>query len=159
MTSLHWPVLRENWRSYLTEKKYQCRLSGGWSQKSHQLWIMFVVQIPFFFLFSSCDYSIASQPVMNNECQVSSGINRVWGVSDLLLAPRPCTCHLFLPNCAKLAGTVLHVAHGLTSVFFITGMLTITDFIIILHRYYKSPMVGPPDRWDLPVSLRIFWFL
>lgn len=22
------------------------------------------------------------------------------------------------------------------------GMLTITDFIIILHRYYKSPMVG-----------------
>lgn len=25
----------------------------------------------------------------------------------------------------------------------IAGMLTITDFIIILHRYYKSPMVGP----------------
>lgn len=25
---------------------------------------------------------------------------------------------------------------------FIAGMLTITDFIIILHRYYKSPMVG-----------------
>lgn len=24
---------------------------------------------------------------------------------------------------------------------FIPGMLTITDFIIILHRYYKSPMV------------------
>lgn len=25
------------------------------------------------------------------------------------------------------------------------GMLTITDFIIILHRYYKSPMVGRPS--------------
>lgn len=31
-----------------------------------------------------------------------------------------------------------------------TGMLTITDFIIILHRYYKSPMVGPAYRPFLP---------
>lgn len=27
----------------------------------------------------------------------------------------------------------------------IAGMLTITDFIIILHRYYKSPMVGSSE--------------
>lgn len=28
------------------------------------------------------------------------------------------------------------------NVWLCAGMLTITDFIIILHRYYKSPMVG-----------------
>lgn len=33
---------------------------------------------------------------------------------------------------------------------FTAGMLTITDFIIILHRYYKSPMVGPAYRQCLP---------
>lgn len=33
------------------------------------------------------------------------------------------------------------------------GMLTITDFIIILHRYYKSPMVGLlMSAWDLLLS-------
>lgn len=30
-------------------------------------------------------------------------------------------------------------------------MLTITDFIIILHRYYKSPMVGGPSTGGPPV--------
>lgn len=29
--------------------------------------------------------------------------------------------------------------------FFVSGMLTITDFINILHRYYKSPMVSGMD--------------
>lgn len=51
------------------------------------------------------------------------------------------------------AGTVLYVVYRLNVLMlvFIAGMLTITDFIIILHRYYKSPMVGPLDRkccWD-----------
>uniref|UniRef100_A0A667Z878 Protein kinase AMP-activated non-catalytic subunit gamma 2 n=1 Tax=Myripristis murdjan TaxID=586833 RepID=A0A667Z878_9TELE len=44
----------------------------------------------------------------------------------------------------KLKHDAVHKSVPLLSVamlIFIPGMLTITDFIIILHRYYKSPMV------------------
>lgn len=45
--------------------------------------------------------------------------------------------------------------------FFVSGMLTITDFINILHRYYKSPMVSVMDLtvdvvrmgWVFPVCM------
>lgn len=30
---------------------------------------------------------------------------------------------------------------------FLLGMLTITDFINILHRYYKSPLVSCASDW------------
>lgn len=34
-------------------------------------------------------------------------------------------------------------------VLLVTGMLTITDFINILHRYYKSPMVSMMLSYNL----------
>lgn len=32
------------------------------------------------------------------------------------------------------------------------GMLTITDFINILHRYYKSPLVSSSSEWYLCIK-------
>lgn len=39
------------------------------------------------------------------------------------------------------------------------GMLTITDFIIILHRYYKSPMVGQWARFTSLGDVLLFTLL
>ncbi|KAM9845024.1 5'-AMP-activated protein kinase subunit gamma-1 isoform 2-T2 [Aulostomus maculatus] len=38
------------------------------------------------------------------------------------------------------------------------GMLTITDFIIILHRYYKSPLVGPLEMFRFAPLKVVFVF-
>lgn len=70
-----------------------------------------------------------------------------------MFEPNPCKSYLLL-SWALLPG--LRLIFILTfSIFFPTftpaGMLTITDFIIILHRYYKSPLVGSlcTCRWKL----------
>ena len=47
-----------------------------------------------------------------------------------------------LANCGRIEGICGRPSHSLFFFSFSTGMLTITDFINILNRYYKSPMVG-----------------
>lgn len=43
-----------------------------------------------------------------------------------------------VPESSRGGGLYLHLPHA--------GMLTITDFILVLHRYYRSPLVG--RCWD-----------
>ena len=60
------------------------------------------------------------------------------------------------PCCHIQTYPVLHHSHTLIRLLLL-GMLTITDFIIILHRYYKSPMVRQIQRNHLQgIFLHLF---
>ena len=53
-------------------------------------------------------------------------------------AERPFRHHASLNNIVRY-----HTADSVNVFLFVTGMLTITDFIKILQKYYKSPNVSP----------------
>lgn len=98
---------------------------------------------------------IPSRPVMNNKCRVSVGIKQ--GVGDVLFLSHALVnaASTQFHNACRLGPVCCLCTQCVLIPVFMAGMLTITDFIIILHRYYKSPMVGPIHRYASLRPLRI----